>query len=96
MPTVKPQESEVSEQCFLTAGREDNILVWALGRIFLTPLVTNPTRRGYSIILLLHRVQPVLTLLSSWISQSLEKVASCCPWEQFENWKRLENILLFS
>ena len=34
--------------------------------------------------------------MSYWTSQSLEKVASCCPCEQFENWKRLENILLLS
>lgn len=39
-PRVKPQESEVSEECFLTAGRKDNTLVWALGRVFLTPLAT--------------------------------------------------------
>lgn len=35
-------------------------------------------------------------LFSSWISQSLEKVTSCCPWERFENWNELENLLLLS
>ena len=28
-----------------------------------------------------------LGLVSSWTSQSLEKVASCCPCKQFEGWK---------
>lgn len=54
------------------------------------------TRCSHSTIWLWYRVRPILTLLSSWISQSLENVTSCCPWEQFENWKRLENILRFS
>lgn len=77
--------------------REYDTLVWAFWRRILDSFGCKiRTRYSYSSILLLHGVQPTLTLLSSWISQSLEKVASCCPCEQFENWKRLENILLFS
>lgn len=43
-----------------------------------------------------QRANKSLTRLSSWISQSLEKLRACCACEQLENWKRLANILLFS
>lgn len=38
-----------------------------------------------------------LTLLSSWVSHSGLKVwKGWLPWVQLENWKRLENVRLFS